>query len=322
MLLALATYALLALNVPVTCAVGGEITTDTTWTLASSPYTVTSNVTVKNGATLTIEAGVQVRFDDKVYLQVGDPTGAGQLIAIGTSANPITFTSSISASPGAWGYIRFTDNSIDATYDTAGEYVSGSTLQYAVIEYAGGDSHKFGALQIQQSAPFVDHTTIRRNATRGVYVYDGSPKLCHNTIISNSLLGDNNGGGVYVHYGAVTLIHNNITGNLVGDCGGGVYISAPDTVTLTHNTIISNSAQNDAGGIYLYVINDGAVTVSDNIIVGNSTRAHVNGGGGVCTNLSSSAQVTLTHNVIAENCTVESGGGSLLMLAAAASTQR
>ena len=39
--------------------VGGEITTDTTWTLAGSPYTVTSNVTVQTGVTLTVEPGVE-----------------------------------------------------------------------------------------------------------------------------------------------------------------------------------------------------------------------------------------------------------------------
>jgi hypothetical protein len=44
--------------------VGGTISTDTTWTLANSPYIVTSNITVigTDGAdsitTLTIEAGV------------------------------------------------------------------------------------------------------------------------------------------------------------------------------------------------------------------------------------------------------------------------
>jgi hypothetical protein len=49
--------------------VGGTIATDTTWTLAESPYIVTSNLTVKgtDGAdgitTLTIEPGVEVRLD-------------------------------------------------------------------------------------------------------------------------------------------------------------------------------------------------------------------------------------------------------------------
>jgi hypothetical protein len=64
--------------------VTGIINSDTTWTQANSPYDLTENVLVSNGATLTIEAGVTVNFytydmqvngtlnvqgtiDDKVY---------------------------------------------------------------------------------------------------------------------------------------------------------------------------------------------------------------------------------------------------------------
>ena len=45
--------------------VSGEITTQT-WTKASSPYHVISEVTVPVGHTLTIEPGVDVLFDEDV----------------------------------------------------------------------------------------------------------------------------------------------------------------------------------------------------------------------------------------------------------------
>ncbi|MCK4444926.1 MAG: hypothetical protein KAW09_10295, partial [Thermoplasmata archaeon] len=40
--------------------VSGHITSDTTWNESGSPYIVTNTVTVDNGVTLTIEAGVEV----------------------------------------------------------------------------------------------------------------------------------------------------------------------------------------------------------------------------------------------------------------------
>ena len=40
--------------------VGGIINSNTTWTLANSPYTVTSEVEVDYGVTLTIEPGVVI----------------------------------------------------------------------------------------------------------------------------------------------------------------------------------------------------------------------------------------------------------------------
>ena len=56
---------------------GGTITTDTTWTLTGSPYIVTGSITVQgaDGAdgvtTLTIEPGVEVRFNAGFYLYKG-----------------------------------------------------------------------------------------------------------------------------------------------------------------------------------------------------------------------------------------------------------
>src|SRR3990172_9818432 len=85
----------------------GAITSSETWTLANSPHIVTGTVDVRNGATLTIEPGCQVKFDSGKGLYIG-LYGAATLNATGTSANPITFTSNASTpAPGNWQGIVF-----------------------------------------------------------------------------------------------------------------------------------------------------------------------------------------------------------------------
>jgi len=62
--------------------VGGAITVDTTWTLAGSPYNVTSTVQVYGTSTtpttLTIEPGVVVKFASGAALQIGNGTSQGE----------------------------------------------------------------------------------------------------------------------------------------------------------------------------------------------------------------------------------------------------
>ena len=66
--------------------VSGAISSDTTWSLANSPYTITGSVLVSNGVTLTIEAGVTVNFPDGYKILV-----KGNLLSVGTSSSLITF---------------------------------------------------------------------------------------------------------------------------------------------------------------------------------------------------------------------------------------
>ncbi|MDX1912224.1 MAG: T9SS type A sorting domain-containing protein [Saprospiraceae bacterium] len=142
--------------------VSGNITTNTTWT-KNNTYLLQGFVYVKNGATLTIEAGTTIKGDKTTKGSLIVTRGA-KLIADGTPSEPIVFTSN-EANPtyGDWGGIILLGNGptnaafmgqqgvgqIEGGVDNAegdGLYGGGTTpnpadnsgiLRYVRIEYPG-----------------------------------------------------------------------------------------------------------------------------------------------------------------------------------------
>ena len=114
---------------PTTTYVSGPIITHTTWSLAGSPYIMTDSVTVNPGITLTIEPGVTVMGQLGTYLTV-----SGYIHAIGTPANPITFTSETNSGSGQWGGL-----SIGGSGATGNGHLKHVTIRYA--EGNGLDNH-------------------------------------------------------------------------------------------------------------------------------------------------------------------------------------
>jgi len=153
--------------------VGGPITTSRTWTLAGSPYIVNSSILIGGDATLTIQPGVEVRFNAGLGITVGSQQfGPGTLKAQGTAGAKIHFHSNVQPQKsGAWARIHFTDFAVDADFDAAGSYLSGSIIQHAIVEYAGAGN--VAAVTIERSRPYLSFCDIRHNTNRGIFV-DGS----------------------------------------------------------------------------------------------------------------------------------------------------
>ncbi len=79
--------------------VTADITTSQTWTAAGSPYILQNSVSIRNGATLTIGEGVQVRAASTSYvLNVGQAGETGVLNSIASTANGVTFSTNLSVS--------------------------------------------------------------------------------------------------------------------------------------------------------------------------------------------------------------------------------
>ena len=107
---------------------GGDVTKDRTLTKACSPYTIKEMIDVSGNATLTIEAGVTLRFQQDIKFVVGS-TGSAKLVAVGTAAEPIVLTSAVSSpSAGDWPGLLLSSSTM-----------GGTNLTHVKLEYCGAD---------------------------------------------------------------------------------------------------------------------------------------------------------------------------------------
>jgi len=163
--------------------VGGLVIADTVWSKANSPYVVQDSVVVVNDAILTIEPGVEVRFQPDTRLEIA----VGTLHARGTANDHIIFTEHQVGK--SWQQILFQSDSVDATFDQAGQWMGGSIIEYAVVEFAGSDDVD-GAVAAEDCAPLIANNTLWRNHNGALLAERANGmRIIGNEIVDNTVCG-------------------------------------------------------------------------------------------------------------------------------------
>jgi hypothetical protein len=152
------TISVTVISCPAGTSVHSEnITTDETWYACRNPHVVTAEIAVWEGGSLTIEPGCIVKFDKGASIGCGWTT-EGTIIAAGTAAHPILFTSNDPVpTRGDWRGLGFYEGTQPETH-----------FSYCTIDYAGEDDAQ--AVYVAWGGVLrMDHSTIRNSAGRGIY---------------------------------------------------------------------------------------------------------------------------------------------------------
>jgi len=170
------------------------ITTDTVW---QGEIHVSGVISVKRGATLTIRPGTVVKFKridrDKNKVGDGEIMVEGRLVAKGTSANRILFTSAEeNPKVNDWSYVQFISSDPD------------NIIEYCQFEYA------YAGMMIHYANVKISDTLFHKNR-RGMHFTSTDMPVDHCSFVDNEI-------GVYfVRFeGKVRFTNNEIANNEIG----------------------------------------------------------------------------------------------------------
>jgi len=249
--------------------VPSPINSDDVWgpsLYGGNPYLVTGTVLVQ--AKLTILPGTEVKFAKDGLLQIGN---GGQLLAIGSPAQPITFTSRFTKARGIWDGIRFVATSLTGT------------IQYAVIEYsrvgvelAEGEFHDVSsntfryigdALDPSNSGVIVgspDNNILNYNIVYSSVNGLRLKKPGDNQIIGNRIYDIDHDCLAFVSSSASSSGGNYIYDNEIFNCGDRG-ITLDDSGTGTYNQLVSNAISNTQDDA-ISLSNQRLFTITDNVV--------------------------------------------------------
>ncbi|WP_188459334.1 T9SS type A sorting domain-containing protein [Psychroflexus planctonicus] len=246
------------------------------WTLENSPYIIEGRAIVLNGETLTIEEGVEIRFNsssasaspswfDYNAGNVGVLRVQGTITANASASNPILFTRN--GSSGYWGSVLIDENANN-----------NSSFENCIIEYAKETRNvpginsvvSFnGAISLFQTGITIESNEFRNNYINGLLVRDVTTSF----EIPNNTFFDNGTNGLVIFDSTLNAINNIFYNNSIISSGAVSAIrSSNSNVYLVGNLIYNN----DNFGVY--TTSAGNHYIINNTIVGNSQGIRVESG--------------------------------------------
>ena len=234
-----------------------NISINTTWVVADSPYRIqTGTVFINNGAALTIDPGVTVEFEDGARMEIDN----GQLIAIGTPTQLITFTS-LNPSPtrGIWEGIQFNATPVSTIAHAVVEYgreairIDDSNTPFFIlsstIRYAGdfdGDPNTGGAIIGSPDDSFIHNNTVYSSET-GIFLNEAGLD-----VVSYNRIYDIDRHCILIGQGGTGSDGNLVLNNTLHTCGGSGIRLDEVGVTGDDNQVFGNVISNTLdGGIFL-----------------------------------------------------------------------
>ncbi|MGN0234640.1 MAG: hypothetical protein ACI4B5_09490 [Bacteroidaceae bacterium] len=258
---------------------------------AGKTINVSQHLVIPEGKSLTIESGVTVVIDvngvgvNHVPVEI---SVKGNLYALGTEENPVTFTVSPSLRTeanifkGLWGGIVAYESCQEMALDhvvieyTGAQVIEGSPAAVAGIYTAGDDMYPQVTTTNTQGKYALTNSVIRNGASDGIYMMGGNGIIRNNTFIA---IGYSGADAVNMKAGVKADIAGNVmfspnTNGLKLSSSGQSETRGQLLANAYNNTIINAGWRRDGekGGC-IYVEKNALVNVVNNLMVNCKFRA-------------------------------------------------
>lgn len=262
----------------------GDITSNQVW---QDSVEVTKDITVTAGNTLTVKPGAVILFEDHSSLSI-----IGQILAQGTKADSIYFTSVNPQSDSGWAGIHI--------YNFSGAMNSSDTsfFSYCNISFTCQNDLISAGISIRNfSKVIITDCSILNNKSSqsggGIYVSNGNPIIKRNTIAYN--YSNNKGGGVYLSTVNIVLDANKILNNFSVVDAGGIFINQNSNVMVV-NSLICNNTGNYCAAVNILGPNSNAGFINCTIANNKESKLNQNFGIGL-----RSKQLRIMNSIVYNN---------------------